>query len=409
MHQSAVTGTARARPVRVAFVSVGAQMSGVEFSTLYLSQALDRARFEPLIICPTEGELGKQCRAASLEVRVLPQPRPMASSFRAVGRVWPNPLAWLVNGPMFAVMARRLAACLRSCGAGLVVTKGLYAHFYGGLAARWARLPCVWHVQDLVSERAGSLYPAVLGWAGRALATQVIADGGPIVEQLAPYLPPSRLIVAHNGVDTKRFSPEVDGTAVRAEWGLAHTDVLVGNVARLTPWKGQDHLLRAFAEAAAHFPTARLVFVGTPVFDDDKFERELRLTVDDLRLRDRVIFAGYRWDLPEVLAAIDLFVHAAIEKDTSPLAVVSALATGKAVVSTSVPGVAEMLTPGVDAVLVPPADATALAQALRSLLADPAERHRLGREARDTAVRRLSLPAHAERCQAVFSQALEPA
>lgn len=392
-------------PPLIALVDGAAQMGGVEFSTLYLAQQLAATRFRRVVICPAEGELPQRCRESGIPVRIVPRPRPMDTTLRLGGRYVVNPLAWAVNLLGWPLAAARLAGRLRPLRPALVCTKGLAAHFYGGLAAAWLGVPCVWHVQDLVSDRAGGLYAHVLGLAARLLAHRVIADGTPIQAQLARWVPAARIVVIPNGVDTVTFAPEVDGRAVRAAWGVDDATLLVGNVARLTPWKGQDVLVRAFASVAADFPASRLVLVGSPVFDTSTYAQELRDLAAARGVATRVIFAGYRRDLPQVLAALDLFVHSSIEKDTSPLAVISAMAAGKAIVSTNVAGVAELFPPDT-AILVAPADPTALAAGLRAALGAPARRCALGRAARRQAEAALSLPRFARRCEAEFARAL---
>lgn len=397
---------ARENPPLVALVDMAAKMGGVEFSTLYLARELDRASFRCVVICPEAGDLPDHCRAHGVPVEIVTHPRPISTSFRLRGKTIPNPLAWLANATIFLLAAARVAVRLRKLGAALVCTKGMSAHFYGGLAARLARLPCVWHVQDLVSQRVGNLYSRILGNAGRFLTDHLIADGTTIRDQLAPFVGVGRLTVIHNGVDTGQFSPLVDGRGVRAEWGIGEDEVLVGNAARLTPWKGQDHLVAAFAQISAEFPMAKLALVGAPVFDNDAFERKLRRMVSDAGLAGRVVFAGFRWDLPQVLAALDVFVHSSIEKDTSPLTVVSAMSSGKAIISANVAGVAELFGEPPEAMLIPPANAGALADALRRLLNDADCRRALGEAARLRAERTLSLSQFARRCEAVFRQAL---
>jgi glycosyltransferase involved in cell wall biosynthesis len=397
-----------AAPPVVALVDSEARMGGVEFSTLYLVEQIDRTRFQPLVICPADGDLPARCRQAGVRTLIMPRSRTFSTSIRLGGRhgrYVPNPLAWAVNAATFLVAARRLAKTLRKKRVDLVCTKGMQAHFYGGLAARLAGVPCVWHVQDLVSVRAGKLYPAILGWSGRMLARRIILDGGTIQEQLQPYVPAERLTVIHNGVDTALFSPEVDGTKVRREWGIEPDELLIGNVARLTRWKGQHELVHAFSMLKSDFPQARLVLVGSPVFDSDAYEQELKELTRRSGIEERVIFAGYRWDLPQVLAALDIFVHSSIEKDTSPLAVVSAMSAGKAIVSTNVGGVAELFDEG-EALLVRPSDAEGMASSLRILLSNPQLRSKMGQAARCKAERSLSLSQFARRCEDIFEKAL---
>ena len=395
---------ARREAPLVALVDVSAKMGGVEFSTLYLAQRMDRTKFRPLVICPEEGDLPQRCRESGVPVEIVRQPRLLSSSLRLSSRRIPNPLSWLINCALFVIIGRRVARRLRQASVELVCTKGIFAHFYGGLAARMAGVPCVWHVQDLIAERYSGLYMRLLGMTGRALAAHVIADGTPIQAQWRAYLPEGRLHLIYNGVDVEQFSPQVDGSAVRAEWQADAQTLLIGNVARLTAWKGQDYLVRAFAQIADAFPQAKLVLVGSPVFDNDAFEQRLRQLAE--LLGERVIFAGFRWDLPQVLAALDIYAHVSVEKDTSPLSVVSAAASGKPILCTAVEGVTELFTPDRDAVIVPPKDVSALAEALRALLNDAACRAKLSEAARQMALQKLSLDQFARNCEAVFERAL---
>src|SRR5581483_3122247 len=232
-------------PTRVALVDTAAQMSGVEFSTLFLAQNLDRTRWNPLVICPSEGDLLSRCRAQRIEVAVVPTARFFSISMRVAKHRVLNPFVVLWNTAAFLPSAWRLARALRKLNVNLVVTKGLFAHFYGGLAARYARLPCVWHVQDRVSERMGSLFPLLLSATGSQLAEEIIADAESVARQMRLRIPPERVTVVWNVVNLCEFSPQVDGRAVRTEGCYAPEDLLIGSIARLTPWKGQHILLQS--------------------------------------------------------------------------------------------------------------------------------------------------------------------
>lgn len=392
--------------IRVALVDVAAQMSGVEFSTLYLAQNLERTRWEPLVICPAEGELPALCRASGIQVSVVPQARFFSTSRRVGNWRVPNPFAWLWNAWACLPTARRLARELRDSRAQLVVTKGMFAHYYGGLASRMAGIPCVWHVQDRVSERFGALFPLFLAAGARLLARQVIADAESIARQLRPLVPPGKISVVWNGVDTREFSPGVDGSGVRAEWGESPDRILVGCIARLTQWKGQHVLLEAFAPLAEGFPNARLVLIGSALFDSDTYARQLQSRVERLGLGMRVRFTGFRRDMPQVLAALEVVAHPALEKDSTPLAVVSAMAAGKPIVCAAVDGTAELFQDGETGLLFEPGAVNELTRKLSAVLGDAALRERLGRNARAFAERELSADQFTRKCEIVFERAL---
>jgi glycosyltransferase involved in cell wall biosynthesis len=386
----------------IALVDESSKMAGVEFSTLYLAQHINRSRFRIVVICPEEGDLPQRCRESGIDVAIIPRPTFMSTSIEISRAYLPNPLSWGVNLARLVGVARGHAAEFRRLGVDLVCTKGVFAHLYGVFGARLARLPSVIHMQDLLANPA---YIRFFGAVAR-LSAHVIADGSPIRDQLSPFVSAQRVSLIYNGVDLDQFSDTVSGASVRAEWGVTPDELLIGNVARLTSWKGQDVLLRAFAALAARYPHARLVLVGSPVFHGAAFEAELRQMTADAGLSNRVIFAGFRWDLPQVLAALDIFAYPSVKKDTSPLSLVSAMASGKAIICSDVGGVAELFQPDIDGMIVPAGQVERWAGALAALLDDAQRRAALGRAARHKAEETLSLPAFARRCETVFASVL---
>jgi glycosyltransferase involved in cell wall biosynthesis len=387
----------------VAFVTGGAAMAGVEFNALRLAERLNRARWNVVLVCPEEGDLTAAFRRAGLTVHVLPRRRMLSSSIR-IGPRWrvPNPFACAWDVGVILGAARSLARLLADeVRPDLVVTKGMFSHFYGALAARRCGGPCLWHAEDFISERWLGLFRRGFGAAARRLPTAVAVIGEPIAEQL-PDDVRGRVRVIHNGADTGAFRPGADGTAARGELGIPADALVVGHVARLTPWKGQRHLLEAFARLAGGVPRARLLLVGSPVFDSDSYERSLKARAAALGLGERVVFAGHRRDVSRVLAAMDVLAYPSVEKDNCPLSLLEAMATGLPVVAFDIPGV-RLVLDGPDAgLLVPVEDDVALAEALCRLLTDEGLRGRLGAGARRRVEQAFSLDAHVRRFEQAF-------
>lgn len=366
---------------KVVMIESAHEMGGVEFSTLYLASHLDPGVWEAVVVCPGEGSLSTACRESGVRVVIVPMPSLRSTSFR-VG--WgdfrlPNPISWVWNA--FAVLqaAGRLRAFLARERPGLVLTKGMYAHVCGALAARRSGIQCVWHVQDLISERHGGLYRKVFGWLAQVLPDGIVVDGTPIARQL-PHSLRNKVEVVFNGVDAQVFHPGLDGRALRDELGITPEQLVIGHAARLTPWKGQHHLLEAFGRLARLHPQARLLLAGSPLFDNDAYEKRLLARADEMGLSDRVLFAGFREDLPRVLAGMDVFAYPSVEKDTSPLSLISAMACGLPVVAFDLEGVREVL--GDAGLLMPVGDVPGMASALTSLLQNHNQRKELGERAR---------------------------
>lgn len=395
------------KPRRVVFVESAAAMGGVQFSTLYLAQQLDRTRWIPIVVCPEDGELPRACRDAGVEVHVLEHAGLRSTSVRigSTMRV-PNPAAWGWNGYAVGAAARKLRHFLAQSRPALVVTKGLSAHFFGGLAARKLGIPCVWHAQDFISERSFGIYRRAFGQVARWLPQQIIADGTSIAEQLPRSLQ-SRITVIHNGVDTNIFHPELDGAAVRRELGIPDNHLVVGHMGRVTPWKGQHYLIEAFARIADRNPKVTLLLVGAPVFDNNSYQRRLLSMAARFGLNGSIKFAGYRHDTARVLAAMDVFAFTSLEKDTSPLALLSAMSCGLPIVAFDIAGVRELMANEDQFHLAPVTDIAALGEALSEVLSDQSLRQRLGAAARQQAMTEFNLDKYAKRIEQVFRVALQ--
>jgi glycosyltransferase involved in cell wall biosynthesis len=281
-----------------------------------------------------------------------------------------------------------------------VVTKGLFPHLYGGLAARWLGIPCIWHVQDLISDRYLGLYRQIFSLAAQTLPNHIIADGAAIGRQLIASK--ARVSVILNGVDVNVFRPGIDGAQIRAELGIASGKTIIGHIGRMTPWKGQHYLLEAFARIAARVPDAYLVFVGDPVFDTDAYQTKLLNLTRKLGLTDRVRFMGYRNDLPQVLASMDVFGFTSVEKDTSPLTLLSALAAGLPIVAFDIEGVRELMDGDGPMLLVPTRDLDALSEKLLMLISDTELRRRMSGSARRQAELRFGLDSHVASIEEIF-------
>jgi glycosyltransferase involved in cell wall biosynthesis len=315
-------------------------------------------------------------------------------------------VAWVWDSGAILVAAHRVTSVLERERPNLLVTKGLLCHFYGGLAARRCGIPCIWHIQDFISNKFAGVYRWVFGYMAAKLASRLIAIGSPILHQFPERLR-AKTSVVHNGIDLQTFRPQAKGVDVRSELGIGQGEFVIGNVARLTPWKGQDLLLEAFARLVQQWP-ARLLLTGAPLFESEAYLHHLRDRTRELGLSDRVIFAGHRNDIPRVLAAIDVFAYTAVEKDVWPLSLLQAMAAGLPVAAFDIEGVREPIGSDENALLVPVACVEQFVRALSELAANENLRHRLSRAARRRAEEAFSVERYAAQMEAVFNRVLEP-
>lgn len=212
-------------------------------------------------------------------------------------------------------------------------------------------------------------------------------------------VPADRVVVLHNGVlPAPTLSPE-QRVHLRQELGLRRQDVVAAMVAIMRPGKGHDDLLVAVAGLPAGSPL-RVLLVG----DGDEHARLARAVQRDDALRDRVVFAGYRNDIPELLGAVELVVHPS-HADALPTALIHALSCGVPVVATDVGGIPEILGSGSAraGLLVPAHQPKALAEAMERLVADEALRAELGANGRRAFTERFEARQWAERLGELYA------
>ena len=294
-----------------------------------------------------------------------------------------------------------LVALARARGARILHVHGYAAADFGRLAARAAGAKLVLH-----EHFADPRMPSYQALADRILRHRT--DGAIAVSRSTRdflvrerFVPAGRVRLIWNGAPLDEFAPVPLDRAlrVRRELGLPDEALVVGTIGRLSAQKGHRFLLDAAALVLPRVPAARVLIAG----DGDLMDA-LRQQATALGIADRVVFAGHRTDVPDLLGALDVFCISSLYEGT-PLALFEAMAAGRAIVSTAVDGCVEVLEDGTTGVLVPPADAPALAGGLERVLADGALREALGRQAL-AASRRYDVRACVDQMQDLYDELL---
>ncbi|HJR60736.1 MAG TPA: glycosyltransferase [Vicinamibacterales bacterium] len=389
-------------PVQILYLNPTAQLGGAEYSLLDLAGSLDRGRFVPLIACLGDGPLMQAAQARGIEAMPLELPSRFARLSLKGRRSGPVALAAsAMSAAPVAWRIRRLAS-----RAGIVHTNGNKAHVLGGLVNGRARL--VWHVRDF--WRGGAVERGMVRLANTRVDA-VIANSAAVGGHLTRMGVSAPLVQAvPNGIDAVRFTPDGAAAPLRAEHGWPADAPLVGIVGMLTRWKGQDVLLRAFAGVLRSRPEARCVIAGDEIYvtqGQTGFKSELQQLVRELGIGHAVAFTGYRTDVPALLRALDVVVHASVEPEPFGRVVAEGMACGRPVIATDAGGVPEVTgASGTSALLVPAGDVGAMSAAIERLLGDRAEAGRLAAAGRQRILSTFSIAGHVERVQSIYERVL---
>jgi glycosyltransferase involved in cell wall biosynthesis len=305
-------------------------------------------------------------------------------------------VADLTLGTHGRALPRRLRDYVREQGIGAIHTHILRADWLGWLATRQnrsCRLIATKHNLGYGPGQARRSVRNALFYASMYLPDLVIVVSDLVRERLLalPGLAPERVVTVHNGIRAERFDGAIGRQRVRAEWGLDDATPLIGYVGRLVAGKGIEHLIRALADVRAQVPGTVLTVVGA-----GPLAESLRALATERGLGDAVRLAGYRTDVPAVLAALDVYALPSLTEGF-PLGVLEAMAAGKPIVATRVGGIPEQVRHEVEGLLIPPGDEQALASALIRTLCDRSLGREMGARARTVVAEKFSVPTMAQK------------
>jgi glycosyltransferase involved in cell wall biosynthesis len=253
-------------------------------------------------------------------------------------------------------------------------THSFSANFWGRVAGLIARVPVLVTTEHtLASARTG--VQRVLDRGLSPFTTRIVAVCNAVRDSLVRYegIPLEKIQTIYNGIERPTPQPPA---GLQQELGLEPCHRVVVIVGRIAEPKGHLYLLEAVAAVRAEFPQLRVLMVG-----DGPMRAEVEARAERLGIREHIILAGRRVDIANVLAVSHIAVLPSVREGLS-LTLLEYMAASLPVVASNVGGNSEAVVDGVSGLIVPSRDPERLAQALRTLLADPELARNLGAAAR---------------------------
>jgi glycosyltransferase involved in cell wall biosynthesis len=395
-------------PKTVMFLDHTAKMGGGEYALLHLVERLDRKRFKPLVVLFSDGDLRERLVKSGVETVIFP----LSSNIVSTRKDTLGARGLLQGRRMLQILGFcwRLSKLMKKRGAAIVHTNSLKADIIGGISARMAGVPVLWHIRDRI-ENDYLPRPAVFAfrWLSRVLPNYIITNSLATLKTL--QLPrqdaattiysgvewnnaDSLVSVVHDGVVEENFTVEDE----------EKSEPLLGIVGRITRWKGQHIFLQAASQVSKEFPEARFQIIGSSMFGEEDYGAELEQIVKDLQLEERVEFTGFIANISERLKKLDILVHASITSEPFGLVIVEGMVAGKPVVATRGGGVLETVKDGETGILVPMGDADAMAEAMKYLLRNPEKAREMGLAGRQRVRECFTINLTVQRVQEVYEE-----
>jgi len=359
--------------LKILRVVIGLNQGGVQQGVLNLCRGLNPERFE-VIACAIEngGAIAAEIEKAGTEVIVLGHKRQPWKTIPALARL------------------------MRERGIDIVHASSYHSSLYARIAGLMVRVPVLIGYEHVVFDHRRRLRVWLNRWleprtqaftaVGEAVSTQVRDWYG---------YPREKVHVVHNGVDIARFRPPLDRGVAKRALGLDPARPVAGMICRLDEEKGHRYFFEAIRTLDPTLDAQWLV-VGM-----GRGEAAVRAAAQAQGIEGSVQFLGLRRDIPDLLAAFDLYVFPTL-KEGFPNSLLEAMAAGCAVAASDFPGNLEVARHERNALIVPMGDAAALAGAIDRLLRDPELAARLGAQARRDIEAEFSLPVYSRKMAALY-------
>src|SRR3989442_6491451 len=388
--------------MKILYLNPNGTVGGAEASLLHLLAALRAAEpeWKLSLIAGADGPLLSRAKALGVCARVIAFPS-------AIGRLGdagvgmgtrtalrqPAFLASLVSGGIrVPEYLMRLRQSVRDFKPQVVHSNGFKMHLLSACAPD-SDVPIIWHVHDYVRSRPVAA-PLLRWWAHRCSAA--VAPSSSVAEDLRSVCAPGLKVEAvHNGIDIEAFSPEGPGLDLDALAGLPPLEnggVRVGLLGAFARWKGHEIFLRALATVLPGI-SFRGYVIGGSIYQTNGSQHtlgELQNLAHSLGLDGRLGFTGYVDDPAAAIRSLDIVVHASTRPEPFGMAIVEAMACGKAVIVSNSGGASEIVQDRVNALTFQPGDGPALSALIQELAVSPGLRAQLGEAARRTAEQRFS-------------------
>jgi len=389
----------------ILFIETGRWGGGSFASMFHHLKAMDRDRFEPHVIFFVENKYCEPLRELGIDVTIL------------TDRIYPNPskdaLGKRLNRFRMHIMSKRqrltipalrlvhrsliskICQICREKHIDLIHTNdSVYRDFFGLLAARSMKIPCVAHVRST-----NKLYfnPQMAQFVNDNVGRVVAVSRDTADVWIEAGIDEQLMQVVFNGVEPCSAKP----CNLHETFGISdQIEHIVGIVGPMESRKGHKFLLNAFGKIATARKDTCLLIVG-----DGPIRGEIENQIAELGISDQVVVTGYRADALEIIAALDILINSS---KTEPLGrtILEAMQQRTPVIATETGGSAEIITSEAVGELVPFGDEALMASAVGSLLVDPARREAIAGAAKQRVDSTFSIRRHAEQLAEIYQELL---
>ena len=346
----------------ILYLHAGAEMYGADKILLELVSGLDKTKFKPIVILPTDGVLREKLEEANISVHVI--------SYPILRRKYFNPKGIIEYVSNYKSKSDDIIRFLDQNNIKVdLIHVNTLAVLEGIRLKKKLNVPLYWHIHEIITHP--KIINNFLCWWVNRYSDKAIVVSGPVKKHLINSGVNSQKIkVIHNGIDSGIFSPDVKSNYLYKEWNIPKNAIKVGMIGRVNNWKGQGDFLEALAPLLDKFDNLYLFIIGSAFEGQEWRVNNLKEKITTLPHNNRIIYSEFRKDNYAVEHFFDILILPSTSPDPLPTVVLETMGCGRAIIGYAHGGITEMVKDQYNGRLVSPLDKDSLRKAVENCIID---------------------------------------
>lgn len=346
----------------ILYLHAGAEMYGADKILLELVSGLDKTKFKPIVILPTDGVLREKLEEANISVHVI--------SYPILRRKYFNPKGIIEYVSNYKSKSDDIIRFLGQNNIKVdLIHVNTLAVLEGIRLKKKLNVPLYWHIHEIITHP--KIINNFLCWCVNRYSDKAIVVSGPVKKHLINSGVNSQKIkVIHNGIDSSIFSPDVKSDYLYKEWNIPKNAIKVGMIGRVNNWKGQGDFLEALAPLLDKFDNLYLFIIGSAFEGQEWRVNNLKEKIAPLPHNNRIIYSEFRKDNYAVEHFFDILILPSTSPDPLPTVVLETMGCGRAIIGYAHGGITEMVKDQYNGRLVSPLDKDSLRKAVENCIID---------------------------------------
>lgn len=380
----------------ILFIHQSAELYGSDKTLLILVSNLDKTKYKSVVVLPKDGALRIALEHENIQVVILPVLKLYRKMF-----VPKNILVFIKD---FRKGFQAIDLLNQTYKFDLIYSNTL-AVLIGLLYAKKRKIKHLWHVHEIIESP--KLFKKAFHFLLQLTSNSAIVYNSVATQKFWNYKQKIALksTVILNGLNLVKNDLDLNEIQkIRKTIFKSSNDdeLIIALVGRISRWKGQMILLKAFHELIKHNTNLKLIFIGSAPPNQDNFLNDLQSEILNLDLEHQIILIPFYDKIFDIWQSIDIAVVSSIEPEPFGLVAVEAMLAKKPVVASNHGGLAEIIVNNETGFLVTPKDELALAKAIQKLIENPKLRAKMGNKGYDRAVKHFSVENYVKKIEAVF-------